>query len=344
MPERRPFPPSPRRRALARQAGLSAASPLLVGAAAAGAAAAASVMLARAAATTIGGWIAAACDGRVTLLPRSLAPSGAGLAPLTPGARVPSGVGLAPDALPSALLGLVLPLLGIIAVIAIAAHLAQTRGVWLPRRRVEGAPALPPRRSAAAAFELASATIAGVTAFAWLWLTAPRLARAASIDDAAAAVAAFLATVAIAWVALGVLDALLRHAALGNALSMTAQEKREDDRLAAADPRWRAYRTKLARGAPDDAAIRDAVASAAVLVLGDDIAIAIAWDPARRPVPMRVATGRGARATQLLGLARRFAVPVQRDPALASALAGDGAVPEASWPRVAELVAAVRAR
>lgn len=320
MPERRPFPPSPRRRALARQAGLSAASPLLVGAAAAGAAAAASVMLARAAATTLGGWIAAACNG--------VPPGSAG------GARV-----LVPAQVPRALLALALPLLAIVAVVAVAAHLAQTRGVWLPRRRIEGAPALPPRRTAAAAFELASATIVGVTAFAWLWLTAPRLARAASIEDAAAALAAFLATITIAWVALGVLDALLRHAALGNALSMTAQQKREDDRLAAADPRWRAYRAKLARGAP-----ADVVAGAAVLVLGDDLAVAIAWDPVHRPVPQRVAWGRGARATQLLGLARRYGAPVHRDPQLARALAGDGAVPEPVWPRVAEIVAAVSSR
>jgi flagellar biosynthesis protein FlhB len=319
MPERRPFPPSPRRRALARQAGLSAASPLLVGAAGAGAAAAASVMLARAAASTLGAWIAAACDGRATHDASTSTPNA-----------------LAPGSLPHAVLSLALPLLGIVAVVAIAAHLAQSRAIWLPRRRIEGAPALPPRRTRAAAFELASATIVGVTAFAWLWLTAPRLARAASIDDAAAAVAAFLATIAIAWLALGALDALLRHAALGNALSMTAQEKREDDRLAGADPRWRAYRAKLAR------ASTNAIAGATVLVLGDDLAVAIAWDPVRQPVPRRIASGGGARATQLLGLARRFAVPVQRDAALAAELAGDGPVPEPLWPRVAEIVAAVR--
>jgi flagellar biosynthesis protein FlhB len=310
MPERRPFPPSPRRRALARQAGLSAASPLLVGAAVAGAATAASVMLARTAASTLGAWTASACDGRATLTAPALAP---------------------------ALLGIVLPLLGIVAVVAIAAHVAQTRAAWLPRRRIEGAPALPPRRTAAAAFELASAAVIGVTAFAWLWLTAPRLARAASLDDAAAALAAFLTTIAIAWLALGALDALLRHAALGRALAMTAQEKHEDDRLAAADPRWRAYRAKLAR--PD---VSDALATATVLVLGDDLAVALAWDAVHRPVPARIATGRGARASQLLGLARRFAVPVHRDAALAASLAGAGPVPEALWPRVADLVAAVR--
>ena len=322
MPERRPFPPSPRRRALARQAGLSGASPLLVGAAASGAAAAASVMLARSAATTLGGWIAAACDGRADLAPASL---------------------------PRAVLSLALPLLGIVAIVAVAVHLAQTRALWLPRRRLEGAPALPggvgPRTSRAV-FELASAAAVGVTAFAWLWLTAPRLARAADAGDAAAAVAAFVATIAIAWLALGTLDALLRHAALGRALAMTAGEKREDDRLAAADPRWRARRARIARDAAGGN-VREAIAGASLLLLGDDIAVAIAWDPVRRPVPLRTAAGRGARATQLLGLARRHAIAVHRDADLAAQLAGQadvGPVPELHWPRLAEIIAATRGR
>jgi flagellar biosynthesis protein FlhB len=309
MPERRPFPPSPRRRALAHKAGLSAASPLLVGAAATGAAAAASVMLARAAATTLGRWIAAACDGRATLTP---------------------------EGAPRAVLALALPLLGILAVIAIASHLAQTRALWLPRRRIDGAPALPARRGV---IDMLGAIAIGVTTFGWLWLTAPRLARATSLDDAGAALAAFLATLAIAWVALGALDALLRHAALGNALSMTAAEKREDDRLAAADPRWRQRRAQIARESP-----RQAVAGSTLLLLGDDVAVAIAWDPVRRPVPLRTATGRGPAATQLLGLARRHAIPVHRDAPLARLLAGEGPVPEAHWPRIAEIVAAVSSR
>jgi flagellar biosynthetic protein FlhB len=316
MPERRPFPPSPRRRALARQAGLTGASPLLVGAAAVGAAAAASVMLARSAATQVGGWIAAACDGRAVLAP----------------------VGML-----HAVLAIALPLLGIAALAAIAVHVAQTRGVWLPRRRIEDAPGLPAGagpRTAAAAFELVGAAVVGVCAFGWLWLTAPRLASLfdAPVAQAAVAVAAFVATIAIAWVALGVVDALLRHAAVGRALSMTAEEKRQDERLSAADPRWRALRRKLSGPEP----AREAIAKATLLLLGDDVAVAIAWDAARQPAPTIVAHGTGARATQLLAHARRQALPVHRDAALAAALPTVGTVPEASWPRLAEIIAAVR--
>jgi flagellar biosynthesis protein FlhB len=82
-----------------------------------------------------------------------------------------------------------------------------------------------------------------------------------------------------------------------------------------------------------------------VLVLGDGAAVAVAWDPVRRPIPVRTATGRGPRATQLLGLARRHRIAVHRDPALAAALVdGDGPVPEPHWPRLAEIVAGTRGR
>ena len=67
----------------------------------------------------------------------------------------------------------------------------------------------------------------------------------------------------------------------------------------------------------------------------------------RRPVPVRTAAGRGARATQLLALARRHGIPVHRDPALATALLAadrDGAVPEALWARLAEIIAATARR
>ena len=361
MPERRPFPPSPRRRALARQAGLTGASPLLVGAAAIGAAAAASAMLARAAASMLGRWLAAACDHAGS------AGASGDHAPL-----------LAANHVVRAVLDIAAPLLGIAAIAAIAVHLAQTRGIWLPRRRIEGAPALPAdagARSRHAAFELVAATVVAVTAFGWLWTTAPRLARlvdepataagvAATSAQAALAVAAFRATIAIAGVALGALDALLRHAGMGRALSMTAEEKREDDRLTGADPRWRARRAELARADARGASAREAIAASTVLLVGDDLAVAIAWDPVRRPTPARIAAGRGPLATQLLAHARRQALPVHRDAALAAALAPDlaavtatsvagaaatglagaRAIADAHWPRLAEIVAATRGR
>src|SRR5512146_2670942 len=112
MSERRPFPPSPRRLALARQSGLTAASPLMGGALACGAAITAVVMLARAAAHQLTTWIASACDASTHASPLAL------------------------DRVPGAVLQLALPLLGAAAVAATLAQVAQTRALWLPRRRI----------------------------------------------------------------------------------------------------------------------------------------------------------------------------------------------------------------
>ncbi len=381
MAEHRPFPPSARRRALARQAGQHAASPLVTGAIACGAALLALVALAPAAIARLGAAIAAACRGAAD--PAAAASSAALPPDASAATTVPAGTALASEAAsaatttvpagaadavtaaltadapagavdaaasaadaaaaaPHAVLSLALPLLAAAAMAAAVAHLAQTRALWLPRRRIPGAPAVahgPVQRTRRAGFELAAAAVIGAAAFGWLWSVAPRLAALPSAPLAGAAlVTTAAATLAIAWALLGVLDALLRHAELAGALRMSSHDKREDDRLAGLDPRWRAYRARAQRTSP-----AEAVAGATVLVLGDDAAVAIAWDPARRPVPTRTATGRAALSTQLLGLARHHRVPVHRDPALAAALASaTGPVPEPHRARLAEIIAAVR--
>src|SRR5258706_58426 len=95
---------------------------------------------------------------------------------------------------------------------------------------------------------LAAATVIGAVAFGWLWLVAPRFAALPTVPLAGGALlASAVAAIAIAWFAIGALDALLRNAELGRALRMTPREKREDDRLAGADPRWRELRASAAR-------------------------------------------------------------------------------------------------
>lgn len=383
MAEHRPFPPSARRRALARQAGLHAASPLVTGGAAVAAALLAATALGNSAAARLGASLEAACraagaasptaalsaaasptasaagstvapavvSAAATAAGSGAATTAAAVADLAAAPAAPAALAAAATAtpapvlsaadLPPALLSLALPVLAAAAIAAAVAHLAQTRAVWLPRRHLPGAPAVergPGERTRRAAFELTAAAVLGACALGWLWTVAPRLAALPSLPLAGAAlVGSALAALAIAWLAAGAIDALLRHAELAQALRMTSADQREDDRLAGTDPRWRAYRAKVAREP------RNAVAGATVLVLGDGAAVAIAWDAARRPIPTRTAAGRGPRATQLLGLARRHRVPVHRDPALAAALAtDDGPVPAPHWARLAEVIAAVR--
>lgn len=283
---------------------------MLVGGVACGALLVVLAMLGASAAARAGAWIAAAARQQHALTPR--------------------------DAI-VAVLELATPLVGAAAIVALLAHLAQTRAPWLPRRRIAGAPVVDPARVRRAMFDLAAAATIGGVAFAWLWFVAPRLAQLSSMPLASGlAIASAAASFAIAWIAIGIFDALLRAHDLASALRMTAREQREDERLSTGDPRWRAMRARAA----DDPAT--AIAGSTLLVLGDGIAVAIAWDPIRRPRPMRTASGHDARATQLLALARRRALPIHRDPALASALDGIGPVDEAHWPRLAEIVAAMK--
>jgi flagellar biosynthesis protein FlhB len=328
MAEHRPFPPSPRRRALARQAGLHAASPWLVAAAAAAAIVLALAALGGSLADQLAAAIAAACRARPELGPG----------------------GIAPRALALTTVRLALPALTVAAIAAVLAHLAQTRAPWLPRRRIRGAPALdagPAPRARRAAGELAAAAILASLAFAWLWHAAPRLAMLSTLAPAslraagAGLVLDLVAALTVGWLVLAVIDAVARHAALARALAMTAAERREDARLAGADPRWQARRAQVQRGP----ALADAITGATFLLIGDDTAVAIAWDPVRQPIPVRTATGRGPRARHLLALARRDRLAIHRAPALAAALVGgDGPIAEPHWPALAHIVAAVAAR
>jgi flagellar biosynthesis protein FlhB len=327
----RPFPPSARRLALARRAGLTAASPVIVG----------GLVLATAA---IGLAISfGAAHNGTARLATAIADACAGRTSLDATYDLHAAInGLARELAMSAL-AIGAPILAAVAAVAIAGQVAQTRAVWLPRRRVDGAPSLDHgagARTRRTALELGFAATVAAVMFGWLWLMAPRFAALFSLDlhdllaAAGALLLAALAAVAIAYLALGVIDTLSRQLELARSLAMTAAEKREDDRLAAADPRWARQRSTLAR---------PSLEGATLLVLGDDVAVAIAWDARHRPVPTRIAIGRRAYATQLVGLARRHGVPVHRDATLAASLAGaEGPVPAADWPALATVIAALR--
>ncbi|MGE0872226.1 MAG: EscU/YscU/HrcU family type III secretion system export apparatus switch protein, partial [Kofleriaceae bacterium] len=297
----------------ARQAGVHAASPRLVGGLVCAAVALVLLATGRNAAAVLGDAIAAACAG--------------------------NGDSLQPTAVPSAVLSLVGPVLGVAAIAGVLGHLAQTRAVWLPRRKLAGAPVVERARFGDLGIDLAGATMLAAVALGWLWWTAPSLAVAiGSPLSAARLVTAFVSAIAIAWIAVGALEAIARHAHVAAALRMTAAEKRDDERLAGSDPRWRAHR---ARHQPS---IADQIGGASVVILGDRVAVAIAWHPTHRPIPVCVAVATAARATQLIGLARHHGIAIHREHALAAALAGsEGPVPEPHWPRLAEIIAATRA-
>ncbi|MEO8554695.1 MAG: EscU/YscU/HrcU family type III secretion system export apparatus switch protein, partial [Kofleriaceae bacterium] len=163
----KPFPPSARRAALARQAGLHAASPIVV----AGAAAAAIALAVSAVRFALGDAIVAAC--------RSAAWHGAT-------AGDPSTLGV--DAVAGTVLAIAAPLLVAAALAAVLAHLAQTRRLWNPRRQIDRAPALeggPAVRARGAAFDLLMVAVVGAVGLGWVWLIAPRLATLVELEPRA---------------------------------------------------------------------------------------------------------------------------------------------------------------
>jgi flagellar biosynthesis protein FlhB len=318
----RVLPPSARRVALARRAGLVPRSAILVaGAAWTGAA--------------IGLWLAAS---RARAL---LASSFVTATTATDGSVAPPPT--AAD-LVVAVLGVAAPLVAGAALAAVAAHLAQTRQLAIPRRVIPGAPRPArgiDRRAADVGLAGLRAVAVAAVAVAWTWTHLADLGRlagepaGAALAGATALLVSALAHLAAALLAVGALDllvAVLRHRA---DLRMTRTEAADDARAAGIDPRWR--RARLDRGAG-----ADAVRTARLVVAGDG-ATAIRWHETLWPVPTILATGRGLDATRLLELARRHHVAIHHAPALArglGTLAAGAAVPDALRPALAELVAA----
>ena len=141
--EHRPFPPSPRRRA-GTPGGPRRREPHLVAGGAWLGALVGLVLVARGAGAQIGGWIASACRA-----------SDGGPASLTLDALLRRRSAQ-----------IALPLLAATALAAFAAHVAQTRTLWIPRRTIPGAPTVPTGRGRHAALDLGAAIAIGGVAFA----------------------------------------------------------------------------------------------------------------------------------------------------------------------------------
>ncbi len=350
----RTLPATPRRLALTRKAGLVAHAPSL---------------------TTAAGW-AGALVALVALGPSLAAALRAGLRRgLEVAAQAGDAGGGAADRLDElvALVGLVgesagtallaaLPVVAAAAALASIAHVAQVRALWLPRRRIAGAPELPSGMGARAGAALWASLRGGALAAAGLgWLVAgtPRVAQslqlgAAELIAAGAVLLAGAALVLVAtWLGLGALELIGKTLALAAASRMTAAELREELRAAGGGGRqWAQQRRQAApaagSGAASDAAPRSLaerqrgeLALASFLVSGDELCAAVAWHPARTPAPQVLAAWRGPGTSSLLAEARRQRLPVHRAPELAHLLveSGPGEAPREAWPALARLVA-----
>lgn len=191
---------------------------------------------------------------------------------------------------------------------------------------------------------LAAALALGAAAWSILRAAAPVLGD--SVGDASATLA--LATEACrrlaGWalgisLALALIDGVYRQIEWRARHRMTPEEVRQEHREHQGDPELRQARQRAHREIANMGAARD-LARASLLVVGvPSRAVALSYDPERDDAPRVVVHGAGALAVALEGLAASLGVPIERDSALARALAPvpvDEDVPRALYGDVAQ--------
>jgi flagellar biosynthesis protein FlhB len=226
------------------------------------------------------------------------------------------------------------------AVGALIGHIAIARGLWIPVRAVPGAPSSGAEASTVgqrladtilslgrAALLLAVAAIAIVAGL-------PRLAGASDATALLTSITSVLATVASAAIVVALTDVAWRYVRWQRSLQMTEREHRDELREMTGDP---AMRRRLRAARHDDRAI---VTGARVVIVDDQLAVAIGWRVGDRPHPVRIA--RGLESRRLIAAARITRIPIVADATLAHDLASSQyAVPEHAIARVAHVLAAI---
>jgi type III secretion protein U len=147
--------------------------------------------------------------------------------------------------------------------------------------------------------------------------------------------------VAMAVVALGVIDWLVARRRHHRALMMTRDEVKREYKDSEGDPRHRAERQRLHRQISEQRRIDDVRKADFVVVNPDHIAVAVKYDRDADAAPVVLAKGERLLAEQIKQVARESGVPIYRDLVLARALndlpEGEE-IPEALYQAVAELL------
>ncbi|HVV83667.1 MAG TPA: EscU/YscU/HrcU family type III secretion system export apparatus switch protein [Kofleriaceae bacterium] len=321
----RSLPPSARRLELARRAGVVLTSPAVVAAVAlavgvAAAVAAIGVVGASVASFARDGWSHAAERAPVS---RALDVDGARLVGRAAGLATP----------------VVLAACGA----ALLATAVIARGVVVPRRRIRGAPPAADDAGARATDALVALVRVAAMAAVAVGFLVDRLPAIAAVAGGTSAdvplrlrdlAVGLVARVAVAAVAASVLELAVRAARRRGALRMTVREARDEQRETAGDPHLRRRQGDASR-----ADVRARIADAVVLLVGDDRAVAIGWQPGRDPRVLARGAGVTARALRAAARARR--VPLAFAPALAGSLDATGPVTASDQPALASLLAAL---
>jgi len=333
----RPFPPTPRRRALARAAGVVLESPAFTAAAALAAGVLAIVVIAPAIARSLRASTAAAFS-HATAAAAADAAAGADV--------VTRATATSTSTVTADVLAAVGPLLLAAAVGAVVATAVLTRSLFVPRRHVRGAPTVPPEPGVDATLGLARAAVVAAVGATFLLthvpalvaLATPAASSGSSASSSSATLLRALALDALAHAAVAALlvaatDVVVRHRRLAAALRMTPREAREEARLAGNDPAAR-RRVRDARAHDPRERLRDAT----LVLVGADVAVAVRY-ASGMTAPALVRAARGVERQQLLAAARALGLPALAEGELAAAVAG-GITP-AHHPALARAVAAL---
>jgi flagellar biosynthesis protein FlhB len=193
------------------------------------------------------------------------------------------------------------------------------------------------------ALALGTALALGIAAWSILRAAAPVLGD--SVGHAPAAIQLAVESCRrLAWWALGIslafaaADGVYRQVEWRARHRMSHEEVRQEQRENQGDPELRQARQRVHRELANRGAARD-LARASLLVLGaPSRAVALSYDPSRDNAPRVVVHGSGPLAAALEALAPSLGVPIERDPALAHALAAvpvDHEAPRALWGDIA---------
>jgi flagellar biosynthetic protein FlhB len=322
----RPFPPTPRRRALARAAGVVLDSPAFT--------AAAAMALGVLAIAAVAPSIAASVRGSTAWALAHAADEDA----------VARATGSSAAGVVASVLGAVGPLLLAAAVGAVVATAAMTRSLFVPRRSVRGAPSVPPEPGVDAALGLARAAVVAAVGATFVVTHLPMLSAAPSAASFAPSLEALavhaLAHVAVAALLVAATDIVVRHRRMAGALRMTAREAREEARSAGTDPQAR-RRLRDARGRAHGVDPRERLRDATLVLVGAEVAVALRYT-AGMAAPVTLRTARGLARQQLVSAARALGIPLLADDELARALvAGAAGLDPAHQPALARALAAI---
>jgi flagellar biosynthetic protein FlhB len=146
---------------------------------------------------------------------------------------------------------------------------------------------------------------------------------------------------ALAAVAIGVLDYLWQRHRHRQSLRMTREEVKRERKEVEGDPLHKAERQRLHREALEQRRVGDVREADFVVVNPDHVAVAVRYDRGGPSAPVVVAKGERLLAERIKEIAREAGVPIFRDVALARSLRDveEGApIPETLYDAVAEIL------